>query len=327
MNIVKFLDIMKDGDEIYNSVLRNKFFYCINWKWVMPLEVNGHSTEEEYIEASKSDVEPASVECYLLEDYEDYIDGYATSKANAVERYINYNSMVPDEYTIDDLKNFRTLLATMLLSSKESWEDDYNASLTPKIDAMLSYYAGGMHDCAINGMSMFANYNMSSVAGTYTDCGCGSTTARTSLNTTAGGSTAMYASNCGCKTQNAVLSLQAACDCERLYRRSVHDFMVVIFSDYKFWELVSETVLPEAVKMLKGILQAGFTFSDGEVYSLLYGDCSCMSESADTTNITIISNLIKAFEMIMNGEALNNKNFIKSTLYAWAFRLYELMQW
>ena len=325
MNIVKFKDVMIEEDEFFNTKLRGKFCWCVNWKWIFALD---DITSEEFIEKSKFDdpLQGSEQEYRLLTDYAEYVDQYATEKVNKVDAYMASNEFIPSDYTIDQLRGFRTLVAKNLLANEAFWDEEYNEDLTQKIEKMLDYYKNGMIDCAIKSLSEFSDSVSLNINGTYTDCGCGGTTsgATSVLKPNTGVYTAK--SGCGCSSANSALLLQNTCDCVALYRTSLHNFMVEIFSDWKFWATVSDTVVPDMIEMLKAILNAGFPLSV-KTTDVMFGDCSCIATENDEFGKQIISNLIKALTYIAENDVTSHKNFIKNSLYAWAANLYEIMEW
>lgn len=330
MNIVKFKDIMKEGDEIFNSLFRGKYCYCVHWRWCITLEEN---TPENYIEISKQEDPippiPEGVTYITLADYTDYIDMAATNKVNKVDSYLLSNSYIPSDYTLDQIKKFRTFVATALLVAEAEWDEEYDVTLTDKIEKMLQYYKNGMFDDIVKALMAFANSTSLNISGTYTDCGCGNTTTANSITKIANTAAGIYtntAGGCGCSSANSALLLANACDCVSLYRNNIRAFMIDVFSDWKFWDLVSDTVVPDMINMLKAILDAGLPFNTLNT-DVVFGDCSCMNQGSDDTGRLIVSNLIKALTYIKDEDVVAHKNFIKNSLYAWASKLYEYMEW
>lgn len=330
MNIVKFKDVMIEGEdlerlekaELFNELYRGKYCYCVNWKWCILMEDIDNT---EFIRYSVTDAVPADIDFLDLELYTDYVDREATEKVNRMDAYILSNNYIPSDFTLDQIKKFRTFVASALLANSQLWDDEYDATITDKITHMLLYYKNGMWDTVIKMLASFSDYTSGiSLSGTYTDCGCGGTTAAGTIKDSAG----IYKTQtgCGCSSANAALLLTNTCDCTELYRTSIRNFMIDVFSDWKFWDRVSEIVVPDMIAMLKAILEAGlplsFTTTD-----VVYGDCSCMNNNTDETGKIIVANLIKALEYIRDEAVVAHKNFIKNSLYAWASKLYERMEW
>jgi hypothetical protein len=102
--------------------------------------------------------------------------------------------------------------------------------------------------------------------------------------------------------------------------------MIDIFSDWRFWDKVTDTVVPDMIEMLKAILEAGLPLSFNST-DVIYGDCSCLGGNTDEASKLIISNLIKALTYIKDEDVVAHKNFVKNSLFAWASKLYEWMEW
>ena len=327
MNIVKFKDIMLDETDpramLFNEKFRGKYCWCVNWMWCVSFE---DMTTDEYIAASKNNAVPDGTEFLLVADYGDLADQGAITRANSIDSYILSNSYVPSEFTLDQIKKFRTFVAESLLVNEKAWDKEYDETLTEKITKMLTYYKNGMWDEVIKSLAEFSNSAALNITGTYTDCGCGGTTSSSSLMLRDPSGMYRSASSCGCSSANAALLLANTCDCVSLYRANIRNFMIDIFSDWRFWDKVTDTVVPDMIEMLKAILEAGLplTFNSTDV---IYGDCSCLGGNTDDAGKLIVSNLIKALTYIKDDDVVAHKNFVKKSLFAWASKLYEWMEW
>lgn len=335
MNIVKFKDVEIQGDSIFNTTFKGKYCYCINWKWCVPLEYEA----SKYVEDSKNDKYSGntsgtgedSLPSINIDLYQFYIDQTATQKANEIAHYKYINDSVSEELTLDQIKKFRTMVAETLLGCSSSWDDEYDEVNTPKITSMLEYYKNNMNDCATRSLMTFSDPSIN-MNGTYTDCGCGS---KSQANNISIGNPAMnmlgsFAKTCSCGT-DAVLALfaQTGCDCLGLYKKAIYNYMVSVFSDYKFWKLIPEEILSLYIKYIDAILKSNLPLNAStlNVSSLLYGDCSCLTQDSQSGNMLILNNLKKAFQYIIDKDIIAHKNFIFDTLYAWSAKLYEVMQW
>ena len=327
MNIVKFKDIMLDETDwrapLFNEKFRGKYCWCVNWEWCVSFD---DIDESIYIASSSADSIPDGVDYLLTTDCEDLVDQAATMRINSIDSYILSNSYVPSEFTLDQIKKFRTFVAESLLANSIAWDEEYDETLTDKITKMLTYYKNGMWDEVIKSLAAFSDIAGLNVTGTYTDCGCGGTTSGATVMLK--DQTGMYrsASSCGCSSANASLLLSNTCDCVALYRSSIRNFMIDIFSDWRFWDKVTDTVVPDMIAMLKAILEAGLPLSFNST-DVIYGDCSCLGGNTDEAGKLIISNLIKALTYIKDDDVVAHKNFVKNSLFAWASKLYERMEW
>ena len=227
------------------------------------------------------------------------IDVESTDEANNIEKYLAYNEIVPadGEATIDDMKAFRKNVAILLQGA-------YASSTDSQLLAMLNYYVEDMNDNVVKGLMEFRNVSAQiAPTGAFVDCGCATKPLALNLGTV------------------------SVCDPMESYRKSVHDYMVLKFSDYTFWKELITDNLNFIISMLKGIVSAGFPIV-GLSGTFGYGDCSCLSYgSAQESAMKILNNLITSFEYIRDEEAEAHKNFVYSTLNSWASALYEVMSW
>lgn len=326
MNIVKFKDVIIGSDDVFNTYFKGKYCYCVNWKWCIPLDYE----TIDYIHDSQKDSTDSEIKINY-EDYMPYIDITATEKANEVSHYKYLNEYVSDELTLEQIKKFRTMIAETLLGCSTAWDDEYDEVNTPKITAMLEYYKNNMTDCAVKSLLTFSDPTVN-LNGSYTDCGCGSkSTALSSF----GGNTGInmltsFTKTCNCGNDAiAALFAQTGCDCLGLYKKAIYNYMVSVFSDYKFWKCIPDEMLELYIKYIDAILKSGLPLnvSTLNVSSLLYGDCSCLSQDSQSGNMLILSNLKKAFQYIIDKDIVAHKNFIFEILYVWSAKLYEVMEW
>jgi len=328
MNIVKFKDIQLD-EPTFNNYFKGKYCYCINWKWCIPVEYDALA----YIRDSQNNVPPTESELPYInyEDFISYIDIEATERANEVSHYKYLNTLIDDELTLEQIKRFRTMVAETLLGCSSSWDDEYDEVNTPKITSMLEYYKNNMNDCATKALSIYSIPGMN-LNGTYTDCGCGSESTALSIGAGMNNTDMLsaYGKTCSCGTDAiAALFASTGCDCLSIYKKAIYNYMVSVFSDYKFWKCIPNEVLELYIKYIDAIIKAGLPLnvSSLNVSALLYGDCSCLSQDSQSGNLLILNNLKKAFQYIIDEDIVAHKNFIFETLYAWSAKLYEVMQW
>lgn len=264
---------------------------------VYPLDQLSTSNYIDYIynESSSIVIDPSLVVSLTQEQ----IDTTETNRINSPEKYIQYNEIIPADSiaTIDDMKQFRTKVAELLYAA-------YLDSTDSKLIAMLTYYKNGMTDAAVELLSDFRNVQaILSPSGAYADCGCAT------------------------KPLQINLGAVSVCDPLESYRKSVHDYMVQMFSNADFWKVLGAPQLQFIIDMLKGIVSANFPISN--LSGILgYGDCSCLTYgTAQESAMKILSNLITSFEYIRDGEDADHKNFVWSTLNSWANGIYEVMMW
>lgn len=240
----------------------------------------------------------------IYDDYIQYIDIEKTEKANDVSKFICLNKFcTDDDITEDEVRMFRKWLASMMLE------------LTPEISDMqrviLSYYANDMVDSTTIAMTFMKSfsprgslYNANNISG----CGCSSLS----------------------QTSASLLALFSAgnkCDPLVQYRAMIHEVMVDMFSKVDTWEQYDEFLL-DIIRYLKAILKLNLPLY-GTLKETSFADCGMLTEkeAGQKHGVEVIRNLINAFEFISNGEASQHKNFIATSLYNWADKLYELMRW
>lgn len=295
MNLVKFQDVIIEGDNFFNEKLKGKYAYAINWLYIAPLDLQ----EKEYIQISKGQVE-IDLEKHLkkLYDYHQFIDAEETEKINSVGHYRYLNQFTPDEdITIDEIRQFRTKVALLL--------KDFYKFHTPEqsqMIQMINFYANNGTDDVVNmllnTMSMY--YPSISTKSLHNSCGCGSNNIISTVNFNT--------------TQ---------CDTVAVYTTSIYNIMVKYFSDIDFWT-GKENIIKEIVKYLENIIKLNLPLTTIQEQQIT---CSVTSVNLQEKYIDALKNLIIAFNYILDDEITTNKNFILSSLDFWAKELYNNMLW
>lgn len=296
MNLVKFQDVIIEGDDFFNEKLKGKYAYVINWLYIVLLDLQ----EKEYIQLSKEQAE-IDLENHLkkLYDYRQYIDAEETEKINSVDHYRYLNQFTPDEdITIDEIKQFRTKVALLL---KDFY--DFHTPEQSQLIQMINFYANNGTDDVINmllnTMSMY--YPSIDVKNIHNSCGCGS---NNNIITTAN-----YNVN--------------ACDPVAVYTTSIYNIMVKYFSDIDFWT-GKEGIIKEIIKYLENIIKLNLPLTAAQEQQIA---CSITSINLQEKYINALKNLVAAFNHIIDDEITTNKNFILSSLNFWAKELYNNMTW
>lgn len=319
MNIVKIYNTYApEGiDTTIFDYVNGKYCYLINWKWIVPFEytvVDPETKEEQtfsfskedYIECSTNDHAPAE---YPFAGYADYlihnlIDPDLTEKANSIVKFVEANKFTPDDdITIEELKNFRTWLAERLYAFLSEDPQVYGFDIME----MLNYYIQHMYDDTVRHLTTF--------------------TPKTSVDIL----TATNRSTCGCQGATGLSILGAGvsvCDPIYIYRKSVYEKMVDIFSNVQFWTDREKLFLIEFKKYIDGIIKLNFPLYTVDYVSDLY-DCGCLSDadSSQERLMGYLKNLSKSLEYIINDDMTSHKNFIGDSFNKWAVYLYEKMQW
>ena len=292
MNIVKFKDVIVEGDDLFNAYLKGQYVYVINWQWLHPITPDFGN--KEYINASKN---PEVLTVHIdYNDYIDYIDMIETTTVNDVKLFMYKNTQKTDiDITIEEVKKFRTNLAQWL------WEYNLiNENFDDKTRTMVNYYRQNMNDETIQTLItiMGTTYNpltLSTFVSTNT-CGCGSTN---------------------------VQQLQSSNNCNTLdtYIQALHYIMFNTFSDYNFW-MDKIDICQLIVKYLQTIINQNLPLTT-EIDVI---NCSTIHIDFQLRNQQQLQNVIKAFDYIINGEVNGNKNFISQALRGFA-EMYDRLQW
>ena len=296
MNIVKFKDIRLGGetsatqtlyDGIYNEKLKNQYKAVVNWKWIVELDF------DKYMEYSEKNIKPD--DSIDLEKYIEYVDWTETEKANSVSIFVEKNKFTPDsDITIEELKNFRTWLAS-IINKIFITEDDERV--------MLSYYENNMYDDVIRKLALVDSgiklYNET----TSTGCSC-------------------------CNNSYDIIYAYGYDDCDPIsvYSSNIYNIMVKYFSDLNYW-IGKKNICGDIQKYLENIVKMDFTLvRSNRVDS--YSDCTCVVDNSQQDAYkTILKRLAKVFGWIYNDEITGHKNEASIVLGIWAKELYENMQW
>lgn len=328
MNIAKFKDIVIDNTnngtnlsatemDLFNTKLKGKYAYVVNWKYVIPFDYISQAT---YVELSMSNNIPYVPYIDMMK-LEPYMDNEVTLQESSIDKYVKYNSYTTDpDITVDELRNFRPWLAQRILP--------YNTNDT-MISTMLNYYkfdddinltGPGMYDSTIKYLTMFKNENQVNRLSVFTK----------QSNSILG--TSIYKqSSCGCASSpiQQTIGLGIGCDTVEEYRNNMYNVMVKTFSNYGFWmNMLNTGVLEDFRNYIRNIIRLNFPLYTSK-YVDSYMDCGSLNKSniLQTTNMQILKNLENALTLMINEEVNGNKNFISDTLYNFAAKLYEQMYW
>ena len=306
MNVIKFKDIAVNSKDWYNATLRGKYAYWIHCRFAVSFD---DLTDSRYVELEKmnnddiADVFIIDEINYLdIEDRDVWVSGYidltSTNTTNSIEKYELANSFVPDDnITLDELKKFRTWLATNLLTLKEWDENDQH---------VLTYYKEGMTDDVVKWLSRLGSIQIGISNVSTNTCGC------------------VGNSNLSSLYNDALIH----CDSLSIYRNNIKLLMVTLFSNVDTWKDLPVEFLDEIIKYLNGIIKANLPLVYSNSLLDIYS-CKCLSDTniAQTQAQLILTDLIKVFEWIKSDSITGHKNNISTTLTNWSTNLYELMEW
>lgn len=348
MNIVKLKDrilnetcgLSPEKIDLFNKQFKGRYVHCINWTYLVPLEAMNNETAIELSKELCMDLLEPTVAVddlqaiqkgittttridqypwFYLHELAEYVDENDTEKVNAIYKYIEYNSFTPDkELTLDEIKIFRTWLATVLFNLLSKEPDVEKNTI-----AMLNYYKDEMNDNVIDTLASF-HVDMPQVS-IYT-AGVQGVTGINVLSP-------VKKSSCSCaQSSTAALLAQpssvSVCDPIAIYRRALYSQMVDVFSDINFWMKREKELLLEIKRYIDAIIKLNLPLTASQYVSELY-DCNCLTstDSAQERLMSILKNLSTAFDYMANDKVTGNKNFIGDTLNQWATKLYEIMQW
>ena len=320
MNIIKLKDILMPDkynmSEMYNMHLKGKYAYWIQMRYIVPFEFMGHegyvACEEDITKLlMKADgTYPKPYGCPYIDMYDEdkcimrYIDLEETDIANNISKYRTANDQTTDfDITISELKLFRKKLATMILDYNNIYINNSGSLIDSVEESVLKYYMNDMYDEAVKSLLMFGNQQVT-LSTVDTTCGCCSSTNLASLN-------------------NSSLNI---CDPLSIYRKSIYNKMVTMFSDVEFWKRWPNELLVAMKKYIDNILKVGLNVNNNTVDPSIYRDCTC-SNSNTNTNQNILEKLSKSLDYMIEGQEKSHYNYIKDSLYNWASLLYEYMQW
>lgn len=299
MNVIKFKDIIKDGDSQFNDNFKGKYTYWVKMQYAVPFD---DLTVGEYTTYERGNETPAG--SINTDEYQEYIDIAGTDAANSIDGFKLFNNYSTDsDITLDELKVFRRWLAQTLLG--------FDVEYTENQEHMLQYYANDMYDDTVKWLNQFGGITTS-----YTDL---YTTQKTGVPV-----------GCGCSGVSATLSNLYAtnlttCDPMSVYRKNIWSLMVDTFSEIDFWTVLSPAFLQEFKAYIDNILQVGLPLESTE-WTSVFADCAC-GQSPNSSNVAILSHLSQSLQYMIDGETSGHKNFIQKSLNDWASVLYEKMFW
>lgn len=309
MNIVKFKDTIIDGDDVFNGNFKGKYVYWLGMHFAIPFD---SITTDDYITYERStdlknDLTVAKVLFIDTDDYSQYIDVTDTEKTNDISTYVQRNMFTPDEeITIEELKKFRTWLASTLVSfDTDENGDDLGNIYSDDESHVLRYYANGMFDDIVKYLNVFG---------------------KTQISVT---NNVIGLSACGCQNNfNTSMNVPAisSCDSVSIYKTNIYKKMVDMFSNIMFWQQFSTKFISEFKLYIENILKCGFSLAKSQYVSDLV-DCGCVVNSTQAEMTKILQQLVNALQYIIDDEVAGHKNYIGDAFANWSKYLYESMEW
>lgn len=328
-DISPFTDItIEEFCTIFNKNYRNKYSYAIRWKYLVPMTFEDfmignpfdETIENSYISAERdlTPEEESDMPSYaIFENLKSWMDQVTTLNILQSEaiKYKYLNDFTPDDdIAIEELKVFRIWLASILYANTpmvESWKNP------EMLKTMLMYYKMNMNDLTINNLSKFSGYMKDTVLV--------SGSGKSQVNLAALG----LSSGCGCfggMQGVSVIGNTVACDPIQMYRTSIYNYMIEVFSNIDYWTQQVE-ICVEMRKYINGILKAGLPLNSLVIDPLADCGCNTLDGDAQVRYTNMLKALIQALTYIIDSEVAGNKNYISVAFSNWATYLYENMYW
>ena len=319
MNIIKLKDVIMPDSmpqaELFNKYLKGKYAYWIQMRYIVPFDFMRHegyvACEEDLTKLlQKPDgTYPKPYGAPALDVYDErivcYVDQLETDRINNIMEYRLKNRYTPDsDITIEELKKFRTWLATELMSFDLNKYGVMNHVLFTEIEGyILGYYANRMFDDTIKILSEFGG-SMVSYNDITKGCSCQSSSDLSGL----------YNSNV------------SVCDPISIYRGNIKAKMVEMFSNINFWTKFAPEFILEFKKYIDNIIRLNLPLYKSNISDHLQ-DCGCVSTDPQEELISILNRLSNSLGYIYAKDLTGHKNYISDALKDWSSKLYEIMEW
>ena len=287
MNLIKFKDNIRPGDAYFNTYLKDQYAYWVRMRYVIPMSVisiHDYVSLERDIDLLKT-LDPIYWDLEDPGDMKAYIDEAETNKINDPKTYEHHNRYVCDpDITTDEVKKFRTWLATQLLQNRTNdWKEE----------RVFKYYVGGMMDDTVRWFAEINTNTNTFQQVTTSPCGCGQVSTQSTNNL-------------------------KVCDPLLIYRESIRNQMMALFSDLYFWLGLPLPLLKEIKIYLDHITRLGLQLRKTDDRFI-----DCCDKNSNKINLEGVS---KAFEYMILDEVNGNKNFIAGQLRTLA-NVYEWLYW
>lgn len=286
MNLIKFKDNIRPGDAYFNTYLKDQYAYWVRMRYVIPMSVisiSDYVSLERDIDLLKT-LDPIYWDLEDPGDMKAYIDEVETNKINDPKTYEHHNRYVCDpDITTEEVKKFRTWLANQLLQNRTNgWKEE----------RVFQYYRGSMMDDTVRWFAESPTTNPMNPI-TMTPCGCGQVSTQST---------------------NSI----RVCDPLLIYRESIRNQMMALFSDLNFWLGLPLPLLKEIKIYLDHITRLGLQLRKTDDRFV-----DCCDKNSNKINLEGVS---KAFEYMILDEVNGNKNFIANQLRTLA-NVYEWLYW
>lgn len=312
--------------EFFDKFLKGKYAYWVQMRYIVPIGLHVYNDQlvgmkhEGYV-ACEEDItkllqnsngewpKPYGSECFDSYDPQiiPYIDIVETDRVNNIMEFKLKNQYVTDEtITLDEIKQFRTWLATELLLMDQTENGiQRKIGLTDTDIHVLEYYKNGMYDNTIKILSEFGSSNASFNQSTsMTSCGCSHSSDLSNL-------------------YNTSISV---CDPISIYRKNIYEKMVVLFSNIEFWLQWSPEFIGVFKRYIDNIIKTNLPLKK-TIIDKYFEDCGCNNSDIQNDLMSILKDLSISLEYIRTKNIVGHKNYINDSLRDWSTILYENMQW
>lgn len=295
--------------EYFNNHLKGKYAYWLHMRYIVSFDHMGHGRyvdyEEDINRLFQSNIPYLDINELSFIDV--YVDIRETDRVNSVIELRLKNNYSPDQdITIEELKLFRTWLATELLSldQSEKGEQKYHY-FTEQETHVLKYYSNNMYDYTIKILSEFGSNNVIISNISFNNCGCSHSSDLSSL-------------------YNDSINI---CDPIHIYKKNIYEKMVQMFSDLNFWIQWPREFILTFKKYIDNIIKTNLPLQQSNL-SNDFTDCGCLVNNDGQLNaISILRRLSTSLDYIQSNNSNGHKNYINDALRDWSSMLYENMQW
>lgn len=314
MNIIKFKDQIKLGDDMFNTFLKGRYAYWIHMRYAVPLEF---ITQKDYI-AMESDInnlidgssnkgkDKHYWDLWKEDKLQGYVDETATEEINNVLPLIRDNKFTTDsDITLDEIKKFRTWLASTLLTfDQDAKGNQKNEFYTEEFAHVLEYYKNHMYDDTVKWLIKYGKPNQTTPYQT--------------------------PSKCGCSSNNQVSDFSDitydTCDPIYIYKNNIYNDMVLKFGNIDFWINFSELFLAEFKAYIDNIIRLNLPLKTPQ-YQSDFSGCNTLNESEQQLLLDVLKRLSYSLELILSKDVSIHRNQISKSFQDWAKMLYENMEW
>lgn len=316
MNLIKLKDVLRPGDEIFNTHLKGKYAYWIQMHYIVPFEF---LSTQEYI-ALEQDIsllldqkkKPATERIPYYDtqsgDILAWIDADETDRLNNLGWYQRANLFVTDsDLTLDELKKFRSWLPAQLLEFDQDSNGVQTYTLYSKpLTEALRYYSNGMTDYASQKISEMDALGSNAPWARIENQRC-----------------------CQTQTYEWGGTSEPSSTLEQ-YHQYNKKILITNLSRIEFWTQFPVEFLSLVRKYISNIRRAQLHLGTNYKENLepAFAFRKNLSEQTETyAGALVLDSLIDALDLLIDSEIDGHRNQITKALNDWLTDVYELMIW